>query len=413
MSKIEWTEKTWNPIVGCSVTSSGCKNCYAMKMAGRLEKIDAKTGKMPQYRGTTKPVNGNVVWTGKIGCGDEFTWTEPLRRKKPTMYFVNSMGDLFHPNVPTEWIDRAFAVMALSPQHIFQVLTKYPERMRDWMREHTTETWGDLYYSQFFQQAFEWSYFADKQEWLDNHINNGALSSALCCQPELWPNVWLGVSVEDQKHADARIPFLLDTPAAIRFISAEPLLGAIDLNNVATSNDLEVLQGYEADGENYSFNALVSDDFYSLLDNGKSVGSVEGELRPAIDWVICGGESGPNSRPMHPDWARSLRDQCAEADVLFFFKQWGEWLPWEDAAAPFFQSQNGQCVDGHIAPWLDESGEEMVYGPKCNKWTDGYDFEFYQRVGKKAAGRLLDGVEHNALPAAAYSKLKEAVNVKA
>ena len=336
MSKIEWTEKTWNPVVGCAVTSPGCKNCYAMQMAGRLESINSVTNKMPQYVGTTKKVNGKTVWTGKIGIAPDHVWEKPLRRKKPTMYFVNSEGDLFHPNVPDDAIDRAFAVMALSPQHTFQVLTKHPERMRDWMRAHTTETWGDLGYSLFFQQAFEWPYFSDKEEWLDNHLHNGALSDALCCQPELWPNVWLGVSVEDQNHANQRIPLLLDTPAAIRFISVEPLLSKISFRWAA----------------------------WHPMSGGKGTITNHLDGLRRLDWVICGGESGRNARPMHPAWARSLRDECAEAGVPFFFKQWGLNIPWN-----------------------------QVHPKRSN---DPDDFCF--RGQKNLDPKTLDGVVHNAMP---------------
>jgi protein gp37 len=125
-SKIEWTERTWNPIVGCSVVSPGCTNCYAMKMAARIEAM----GNQARYRGTTKKVNGNSVWTGKLAIAPDATISEPLRRRKPTTYFVNSMGDVFHEDLPDEWIDRVFAVMALSPRHTFQVLTKRAGRMR-------------------------------------------------------------------------------------------------------------------------------------------------------------------------------------------------------------------------------------------------------------------------------------------
>lgn len=180
MSKISWTNETWNPIVGCSIVSPGCHSCYAMKMAWRLE----HGFKTPHYAGTTKKVNGKAVWTGTINLAPEHIMEKPLWRKKPTMYFVNSMSDLFHEDVPGEWIDDVFETMGLSPQHTFQVLTKRPERMR--------------------------AYFSG---WTN---------------PPL-PNVWLGTSVEDQRRED-RVQHLRDTPAAVRFISYEPALEQVDFD---------------------------------------------------------------------------------------------------------------------------------------------------------------------------------------
>ena len=257
MSKIEWTGKTWNPIVGCSVVSPGCTNCYAMKDAWRFHHNSAT----PHYRDTAKRVNGKAVWTGKVALAPDHILLEPLRRKKPTTWFVNSMGDLFHESVPDEWIDRVFAVMAHAPQHQFQILTKRARRMREYLS-------GDA--------LRRVARAANRIRTVDGLIG--------------WPlpNVWLGVSTEDQKRADERIPDLLATPAAVRFISAEPLIGPIKLK--------EVLGG-------------------DWLASGKS-----GERR-GLDWVIVGGESGKGARPMHPDWARALRDQCASAGVPFFMKQ--------------------------------------------------------------------------------------------
>jgi len=340
MSKIEWTEKTWNPVVGCSVASPGCKNCYAMRMAGRLEAINKATEKLPQYVGTTKKVNGKNVWTGKIGIAPDRIWEKPLRRKKPTIYFVNSESDLFHPNVPEDAIDSAFAVMALSPQHTFQILTKHPERMRDYFNRDrvSTETLIEIKARKLARRT---------------GINIPPVGKTLLGTIP-WPHVWLGVSVESAGYK-SRMDVLRETPASIRFVSFEPLIddvGIVDLDN--------------------------------------------------IDWAIVGGESGPNSRFLHPDWVRSLRAQSITAGTAFFFKQWGQWLPWEpDAQPPFFESQAGDYVDGHVAPWLDESGEELVYDPQCKiwDWAEGHGDVFYQRVGKKAAGRLLDGSEHNAMPA--------------
>lgn len=192
-TKIEWTEATWNPIVGCSIVSPGCTNCYAMKMAARIEAM----GNQPRYAGTTRKVNGNVVWTGKLALAPEATLSEPLRRRKPTTYFVNSMGDLFHEDCPDEWIDRVFAVMALSSGHTFQVLTKRADRMR-------------AYVSTWFERL------ATKEVIVDHPTGRANFASLVdwSVLPSVLPNVWLGVSAERQQEANERVPLLLDTPAS-------------------------------------------------------------------------------------------------------------------------------------------------------------------------------------------------------
>ncbi len=327
-SKIEWTGHTWNPIVGCTILSPGCTNCYAMKDACRK----GFNPKVPHYHGLTKLVNGHPVWTGDLHQAPESVLLAPLKRKKPTTYFVNSMSDLFHESIPDEWIDKIFAVMALCPQHTFQVLTKRAGRMRSYVENARRRV-------------------IKNGNSVEIHTPKAYHASTVVGGEKLWPlpNVWLGVSAERQKEADERVPHLLRTPAAVRFISAEPLLNPIDL------------RGY-----------------------------MKWLTRPgnAIDWVIVGGESGLRARPMHPDWARSLRDQCSRAGVAFFFKQWGSWLPLEEDASTwgrewFLISRDGvdDIPDGRV-PMYDE-GEYAA-----------------RRVGKKNAGRLLDGIEHNAMPEA-------------
>ena len=291
-TKIEWTDATWNPIVGCSVVSPGCTNCYAMRLAGTRMKHH------PSRAGLTRDSKAGPVWTGEVRFMEQWL-IQPLRWAKPRMIFVCAHADLFHEAVPDEWIDRIFAVMAMAPQHTFQVLTKRPERMREYL--HSPVVIDSI---------------ANAAHDIDGGIGAPILPL---------PNVWLGVSVEDQRRADERIGILGSTPAALRWVSAEPLLGRIDF-------DIDQLQ--------------------------------------VIDWVVAGGESGPGARPMHPDWARSLRDQCAAAGVPFLFKQWGEW-----AAADDYPSEIQEQYD--------------VQG-----LTDGQSI----RVGKKAAGRLLDGVIHDAYP---------------
>lgn len=348
-SKIEWTEHSWNPVVGCSIVSPGCTNCYAMRQAFRIEAMTAELahrgrGGAPHYNGTTRKVNGNAVWTGKVALAPKDVLTAPLRRKKPTTYFVNSMGDLFHEAVPDEWIDQVFAVMALAPQHVFQVLTKRAERMRKYLgaldlqaRLGATAT-HVLHPSTSIDQARE-------------------LRHAIRSLP--LPNVWLGVSAEDQRRADERIPHLLATPAAVRFVSAEPLLGPIDFQRI------DLPGGYE-------------EVFPLGLPKGRED---DCGPQPSLDQIIVGGESGPSARPMHPDWARSIRDQCAAAGVPFFFKQWGAWAPNETASDRMIVAADGDVDIPDERTADEEAGEaEMAH------------------IGKKAAGRLLDGVEHNGMP---------------
>lgn len=291
---IEWTEATWNPVTGCTKVSQGCKHCYAEREWARL----SANPKATAYFGRA---------FGDVKCHPE-RLDQPLRWKRPRRIFVNSMSDLFHEDVPCGFIDRVFAIMAQSPQHTFQVLTKRPERMLEYMTHPVRlNMWADA--------------------------NIPLISSVWGDFP--LPNVWLGVSVEDQDTADERIPLLLQTPAAVRWVSAEPLLGPVDLE----FGEIDI--------------ALEKDGF------GNSA------ILGGIDWVVVGGESGPKARPMHPDWARSLRDQCAASGVPFLFKQWGEFAP----------------------NWFNDDDGEKIPG---SEWID--------RMGKKMAGRLLDGFQHDGYP---------------
>lgn len=339
MTKIEWTEVTWNPIVGCSVATPGCTNCYAMRMAHRL----GRNPKTPHYAGLTQDSRGGPVWNGKLTLAPDHVIEAPLHRRKPTTYFVNSMGDLFHEDVPDEWIDQVFAVMALCPQHRFQVLTKRADRMRYWVRAGGTIN----------RVAEAMRSIAPKP---CMSVADAAKQFGHELTAPWWPlpNVWLGVSAEDQARADGRIPDLLATPAAVRFVSAEPLLGPVDLTE-ATRRFLR----------HPSY------------------------LNLSLHWVIVGGESGPDARPMHPDWARSLRDQCQAAGVAFFFKQWGEWAPGEIAGP------NERPIDA--ATWWNEVWNiERVGKSQPDQRYDEEPDLF--RIGKRAAGRLLDGREWNQMP---------------
>lgn len=292
-SNIEWTSHTWNPLAGCSVLTPGCKRCYAMRLAKRLGAMGN-----PLYAGLTQDTNGGAVWTGEMRKAPRHTLLEPLRRKKPTVYFVNSMSDLFHENVPDEWIDEIFAVMALCPQHTFQVLTKRAVRMR--------------------------SYFDGARL---NKLCNASLSfggaPALVGRAGIpAANIWLGVSTEDQTRADERIPELLATPAAIRFISAEPLLAPIRFDPVWLPCPSCKGRGYYL--PTFSANYVVPCEPCIALAREKGIEVPRGGgviPKNRLDWVIVGGESGGGYRPMAPEWAYSLRDQCVAAGVPVFIKQ--------------------------------------------------------------------------------------------
>lgn len=313
---IEWTDATWNPVTGCAKVSAGCKHCYAEREWPRMTKL------VPAYAGRE--------FTDVRTHADRLN--QPIRWAKRRMIFVNSMSDLFHPAVPDYFIDSVFGVMWAclygrneQDGHIFQVLTKRADRMRDYLKTDRREEWA--------RAAVHHGGGIDPDGIFDQVTGFDG--------PH--PRIWLGVSVEDQAAADERIPLLLDTPAAVRWISAEPLLGPVDLRFHIYS---EPTGRYRTRG-----------------------GKRQMELRQPEDgglhWVVVGGESGPKARPMSPDWARSLRDQCAEAGVPFLFKQWGEWgLNW-------FNDDAGQKIE---------------------------DSEWMDRMGKKAAGRLLDGVQHDGYP---------------
>ena len=213
---IEWTDATWNPIIGCSRVSEGCRNCYAEGIAGRFGQ-----GKQTVYSGLTQIVNGRPVWTGKIVETRQLL--QPLIWRQPKRVFVNSMSDLFHESVTDEQRDRIFAVMALCPQHTFQVLTKRPERMLKYFHDLNEDV-------DAIGRAVRVCMWVDTQ--VLKQIPTEEQFDALAQVPKGLPNVWLGVSVENQATADERIPLLLQTPAAVRFISAEPLLGPVNLSSI-------------------------------------------------------------------------------------------------------------------------------------------------------------------------------------
>jgi protein gp37 len=278
-TSIEWTDRTWNPVTGCDKVSPGCAHCYAEGVANRFwasqyPKVRIVTG---SHHEDERPRKFTDVLT------HEDRLLEPLSWRKPARVFVNSMSDLFHEDVPEAFIDKVFAVMALAPQHTFQILTKRPERMRDYIESRVGPGVSRATLGQSLVSLP-----------LDLPKRAGGYQI-----PYDWPlpNVWLGVSVENQHFADERIPLLLQTPAAVRFISAEPLLGPVGM---------------------YAFLAGAErDECLRILGHGAAAPA------PGLDWVIVGGESGPGARAFDLAWARSIVAQCKAAGVPVFVKQLG------------------------------------------------------------------------------------------
>ncbi len=377
-TSIEWTQKVWNPIVGCSIHSPGCKRCYAMRMAWRLQAMAPKpdgTGNpaLTHYGGTVEQSRAGPVWTGKINVAPDDVLTAPLRRKKPTTYFVNSMSDLFHADVPDEVIDWVFAVMALCGQHTFQVLTKRADRMRAYMTE----------FVQGKRSVVEAGRGMAEPGKLACRIASFRQASTACTPTWVLPNVWLGVSVEDQQRADERVPDLLATPTGIHWLSCEPLLGPVDLTRVKRFRDGTADKEFinAVGGRMWTDQTGLPNPDPSWAYPGRRFSEGRG-----LDWIVIGGESGKGARPMHPAWARSLRDQCAEAGVPMFFKQFGSWRPSELC--------NLDCSARDI----------LIYDETSKVWREAQDDggwignQAMCRVSKKRAGRLLDGVEHNGMP---------------
>ncbi|MEO0955774.1 MAG: phage Gp37/Gp68 family protein [Pseudomonadota bacterium] len=386
-TSIEWTDFNWNPVRGCSRVSEGCRNCYAEVMAARFSKPGQLGEGLAEI--VRKP-DGSIDhrWTGKLEAAPERVLLAPLKWRKPRRVFVNSTSDLFHENVPDAVIDQVFAVMALTPQHTYQILTKRPERMFKYLEGGSARqriAWDET--------ACIMNRFAPKwREWSYGRVRKRAIATGLD-----WPlpNVWLGVSVEDQATADTRIPYLLATPAAIRFLSAEPLLGEIDLEAAwhgESALDLECWG--DCSWCNHDRPALHNCRRGCQSDTDVVKG------RSGLDWVIVGGESGPGARPMHPEWVRYLRDQCKDAEVPFFFKQWGDYGP---AAVHEPKTKGDFAVaivtsDGDLIgplsiseyPWAIDEAEWRRAGAK---WS------VLERHGKKKSGCLLDGVLHDAFPA--------------
>jgi protein gp37 len=371
---IEWTDATWNPITGCRLVSEGCRHCYAARLAAtRLKHLPSRKG-LARLNAA-----GEAKFTGEVRFNEEWL-TQPLKWRRPRKIFVCAHGDLFAEGVPDEWIDKVFAVMADADRHTYQVLTKRPDRMC----RHANDSQTPVRIARWIK---------------GNHKAYAADSAVRVTWP--LPNVWLGTSCEDQATADERVPLLLDTPAAIRFVSAEPLLGPIDLLWALNGHACQECAdwGSNEDGEcdhsgdpGYSWkHAALTQAEYSARPTGAGLPELGSAL---IKWVIVGGESGPHARPMHPDWARSLRDQCATAGVPFFFKQWGEWARYTPVAGA---DLGGEMRAGRIDIVHREEHEPAELLKRSFFKGDCY----MRRVGKKAAGALLDGREWRQFPEAA------------
>jgi len=258
----EWADALWDPVVGCTRKSAACRHCYA-------EALTAASAQDQQWGlGFAESGPAGPSWTGRVALRDD-RLTLPLSWDTSRRILVNALSDLFHESAQNELIDRIFAVIALAPHHIFQILTKRPKIMQAYIADAATPERIARVMDEIAPQEVAHNIVA-------------------------WPlkNVWLGVTAENQKEAERRIPALLETPAALRFVAAEPLLEAVDLKAGVW-----------------------------LRNEGTSAAS------PRLDWVVSGGEIGAEAKPCHPDWARSLRDQCAKSGTAFFWRQWGEYLP--------------------------------------------------------------------------------------
>lgn len=322
-SAIEWTMHTWNPTTGCDKVSQGCKLCYAEVMHRRLMKMHPK-----KYN---KPFLGNVVTHPE-------DLTFPGTIKKPGVFFVNSMSDLFHKDVPEDFINAVFQVMRSHERHTFQILTKRADIAAN-----------------FYRRNAKW-------HWMKN--------------------VWIGTSVEDQKTANERIPHLLQVPAVVRFLSCEPLLGPVDLSICTTWPPHKCQEcGFVGRG--------------LLVEEGTECPECEHfmDRLPMIDWVIAGGESGHGARPMHPDWVRAIRDQCKAAGVPFFFKQWGQWGAY-DKAVRILKPDEPLEIFHHTHVYRDGKVDN---NPPYQD-VDNNKCEWVFKLGKHQSGNELDGVTHTEMP---------------
>jgi protein gp37 len=303
-SKIEWTNATWNPVRGCWIKSPGCLNCYAARDAARF------AGPGLPYEGLAYFGDGQAHWTGEVRTVPE-KLVEPIGWREPKMIFVNSMSDLFHEDVPDRYISAVWAIMAMAPRHTFQVLTKRAERLPRWHKWLQGEYDGPC-----AQNAVLHDCLGEIAGRYMKESDDDLVEDLLDAKWPL-PNVWIGVSVEDQKRADERIPLLQKTPAAVRFLSVEPMLGPINLTpflGAYCACGWQQIEIHEVDRKRA--------DAHSSGHRCRC-GRMASLSHRGIDWVIVGGESGPLARPCELDWVRSIVEQCDAADVPVFVKQLG------------------------------------------------------------------------------------------
>ncbi len=305
-TNIQYLSHTWNPIkMRCTPVSEGCRSCWAIAMAKRLTK------------NPLIPEDHRKAYEGGPPVLDIKELEAPLHLKKPDRIGLQFMGDWMHEDIPNRWIDLILEVIAACHQHTFFTLTKRPQNLDSKLYRVTGEN-------------------------PCRELGGG----------DYLPNLWLGVSVEDQKTADERIPMLLQIPAAHRWVSIEPMLESVDI--------LPYL-GPERSGN----------ELWAARNN---------TYPPFLDWVTCGGETGPKARPMHPDWVRNIRDQCQAAGVQFFFKNWGKWLP------------VGQKPAGEFKPIGKHDALKRFH-----LWEDS-DKNVSMKIGHKAVGSLLDGKVWDEIP---------------
>jgi protein gp37 len=369
-TRIEWADHTFNPWIGCTKVSPACDHCYAETLA--TARLGVQWGPHAERRRTA-----------------ESTWRQPLawnrkaeRAGRRYRVFCASLADVFDNAVPTEWLVDLLDLIRITQHLDWLLLTKRPQLIR-----------------RRLQEAFDT---------LARGIDRGDLLAWIGAWLHGEPpaHVWLGTTVENQAEADRRIPHLLAVPAAKRFLSMEPLLGPVDLSGWLPGDD-----GCEECDDNHPASPRCRRDdiprdqqcprnravFITHEGPRDASGFPEwvGVDRVTLDWIITGGESGPRARPSHPDWFRSLRDQCQAAGVPFFFKQWGEWLPGEWGQPPLIEWQDGQNEDRHRVPCETtrdfDDGLDLV--------AEGEIHAVFKRVGKKAAGAMLDGREWRELPA--------------
>lgn len=334
-SNIEWTDHTFNPWIGCTKVSPGCANCYAETLddkrfsktlggATKAAPVSHWGPGAPRHRTSAAMWRQPLRWDREAAQAYLDAYADRVNNgyacdyRRPRV-FCASLADWLDDEVPVEWLADLLDLIRRTPNLDWLLLTKRPENWHSRMRSV-----------------------------LDRHENRAP--TIVCAWLNGLPpaNVWIGTTVEDQKRADERIPVLLSIPARVRFLSCEPLLGPVDLNYAGAMNPLH--------------------------------GGTPGGER--IHWVICGGESGAKARPMHPAWARSLRDQCKAAGVAFFFKQWGEWVA-------------GKITDGNGPVTPQDVHVDGKPAKAVHDWGDEY---FAVKTGKAMAGRLLDGVEHSEFP---------------